>query len=164
MKHIESILALFKVPESVYSFQPHNQGLINDTYMVSNNDKVEFVLQRINDRVFKDMHALKFNLTSVLPYLSAEDYSEIEYIRTGQNQQFLEHESGTWRLMKFIENSKVFETSSDPKIAFEAGRVVGGFHELTSSIDSNSFQEIIPKFHNLRYRQAQFDEAITNVS
>lgn len=160
MKHIESILALFKVPESVYNFQAHHQGLINQTYIVSNNDKVEFVLQRINDGVFKDMPALMFNLTSVLPYLSAEDYSEIEYIRTRQNQQFLEHESGTWRLMKFIENSKVFETSSDPEIAFEAGRIVARFHELTSSIDSNSFQEVIPKFHNIQYRLAQFDEAM----
>lgn len=160
MKHIESILALFKVPESVYNFQAHHQGLINQTYIVSNNDKVEFVLQRINDGVFKDMPALMFNLTSVLPYLSAEDYSEIEYIRTRQNQQFLEHESGTWRLMKFIENSKVFETSSDPEIAFEAGRIVARFHELTSSIDSNSFQEVIPKFHNIQYRLAQFNEAM----
>ena len=59
---MEKILSNFKISEKVLSCVPYGEGHINDTYLVTCENDVKYILQRVNDKVFKDVKGLMNNI------------------------------------------------------------------------------------------------------
>ncbi len=161
MEYLESLLTNFKIPKKKYKFVPISNGLINDTYLVSDEEIPLYILQKINTDVFPNTEALFKNLDLVLPKLDAPDYQKVELIATNCDMNYHQSESeGVWRLMTYVLDSQVFNTSSDKEIAFEAGRIIGLFHHLLLDFDANTLEDTLPDFHNFKLRYNQFLEAL----
>jgi len=161
MEKLEIILSEFQVPDLNYKFEVLSNGFINDTYLVSLNKEPIYILQRVNTTVFSNIQALIFNLELVLPGLNSVDYQEIKLVKSKIGKSFFENKKGeVWRLMTFVKNSLVFNTTSNTDIAFEVGRIIGLFHELTKSIDIDKLKETLANFHNLSFRYDQFKKAL----
>ncbi len=160
-KQLNAILAHFNLAKKDYKLSPLNDGFINDTYLVLGDGSPQYVLQRVNHAVFKDVDGLMGNIGHALKHLNADDYKKIELIQTVSGQPFLSDASGFWRIMTYIDNSTAYNTTTDPKIAFEAGRIISRFHTLLKNSSTADYIDTIPKFHDLCLREIQFKKALS---
>ena len=157
---LNSLLEHFHITKKKYELQAINNGYINDTYLVLDNMAPIYIFQRINPSVFQDVIGLMGNVEKALAYLVGDGYSPIELVKTRTGKAFFEQgEEGFWRLMTFIDQSLTYNTTTNPEIAFEAGRIIGKFHTLLQQADVTEFVDTISNFHNLQLRQEQFEQA-----
>lgn len=159
MEQLKSILRNFQIPDLTYEFEIISNGFINDTYLVSNNGDPIYILQRINTNVFTNINSLIKNLDLVLPLLQHNNYETITLAKTDSGESFYnEGASNVWRLMTFIKDSIVFNTTTDPEIAFEAGRIIGLFHKILDNFEVDQLEDTLPRFHSITLRHDQFKE------
>lgn len=156
-----SLLEHFSIERKPYIIVPINDGLINDTYRVLDNDLPLYILQRINHSTFKDIEGLMSNVQNALQYLKDTDYAPISLVHTKLGKSYFEDaEKGFWRLMTYIDQSTAHNTAKKETIAFEAGKIVGKFHTLLQHAPKTAFVETIPDFHDLAVRKIQFKDAV----
>ncbi|MEA1784798.1 aminoglycoside phosphotransferase family protein [Arenibacter sp. GZD96] len=156
---LNRILAHFTLPQKKYRFKGLHQGFINDTYLVVEDTKPKYILQRINHLVFKDVPGLMGNIDHALHRLNAPDYTRISLVKTTSGMPFCQ-DSGYWRLMTYIEESTAYNTTTDVGVAFEAGRIIGKFHQLLEHTNVEDYVDTIPRFHDLEWRKTEFWEAL----
>ncbi|MGB5555823.1 MAG: aminoglycoside phosphotransferase family protein [Flavobacteriaceae bacterium] len=161
---LQTILEKFSVPLKQYLFKSLTDGFINDTFLVLDHETPKYILQRVNHSVFKNIAGLMGNIDLALNQLEDPAYTKIELIKTKAETAYLYDSSGYWRLMTYIDKSEAHNTTVDPKIAFEAGRIIAKFHELLKDAPINDYVDTIPRFHDLELRKTQFQEAISGAS
>jgi len=135
MENLKILLKEFQIPKKEYGFETISNGLINDTYLVKDAGEPTYIFQRINIKVFTNYEALIHNLDLVLPLLKSNTYSEV---------------------VLFIKESVVYNTTENPKIAFEAGSVIAQFHKLTEGFDADRLEDTLLRFHDINLRYDQF--------
>ncbi|MDA3904845.1 MAG: aminoglycoside phosphotransferase family protein [Bacteroidales bacterium] len=153
---------IFKIAE------PINSGHINTTYLIRTQDSAspDYILQKINSEVFKDIPALIQNKILVTDFLRAkvketEKDNIIQLIPSISGKYyFKDNNKDYWNLMIFIPNSCVYLKAPNAKIAAEAGRLFGQFFYLLNDFDAGKLSETIPRFHDLNYRLTQFEDSI----
>ncbi len=159
--YLNTILECFSTQGKTFQFTPINNGFINDTYLVLDHNGPKYILQRVNQDVFKDIDGLMSNIHFALQGLQSDDYCSIQLIPTLFGKQYHNSVEGYWRLMSFINDSTTYNTTTNQKIAFEAGRIIGRFHQLLQNADSTDYIDTIPDFHNLTLRKKQFKTALS---
>jgi Ser/Thr protein kinase RdoA (MazF antagonist) len=161
MEAMKDILSQFGASPEGSRFEQTDQGLINTTYFVSFGKQRRYVLQKINETVFPNCDALFHNLEHTLPYLSAPNYTQVEFHRTLGGKLFHRTENNElWRLMSYLSGSKSFHHTSDKEIAFEAGRIIGLFHSQLNNLNPNTLKITLDKFHHLDWRKEQYHQAV----
>lgn len=155
------ILKQFQLAPEQYQFSALHIGYINDTYLVSLNHRPKYILQRVNHSVFENIDGLMSNMTKALSHLGSEDYSKIEIVLTLTGNPYWSDDMGYWRIMTYLDNSITFNTTTSPKIAFEAGKIIGIFHKLLEQVEKDRFVDTIPDFHNPDLRERQFKRALS---
>ncbi len=164
---LNAILEHFSVMKKEYGFSLLTDGYINDTFLVSEDGSPRYILQRINHKVFKNISGVMNNIKNALRYLDAPDYSKITLVETQSGKGYLEtyeESSDYWRMMTYIDESTAHNITTDSKIAFEAGRIIGKFHLLLQDADSENYVDTIPKFHDLDLRKKQFKTALSTAA
>lgn len=161
---LNAILNEFKIASQEYSFQSLTAGYINDTFLVFYEEKPLFILQRVNHNVFENIEGLMANINSAFKHLKAKDYTQIKLIPAASGKAYVSHTSGYWRVMTYIDNSTTHDTTTEPEIAFEAGRIIGKFHTLLANEPLTQYVDTIPKFHDLELRKMQFLAALARAS
>jgi len=156
---VSAILQHFCVESKSYELETISNGYINDTYMVLDSENPVYVLQRINHNVFNDIDGLMANINNAFNNLADEHYTKIDLIKTTEGRPYYENEKGYWRLMSYIDDTITFNTTFDVNIAYEAGRIIGKFHQLMEGAHKGDYVDTIPDFHNLEFREKQFISA-----
>jgi Ser/Thr protein kinase RdoA (MazF antagonist) len=159
-QHLKHIVNCFKIDTQKITFRRITTGYINDTFLVFRSQNPLYILQRINNKVFKNVEALMLNIEMALDKLQSNDYSSIILLKTTEGKSFYKHNETYWRLMTFIDGSKTYNTTTNPKIAFEAGRIIGRFHSLLQDESFQNFADTIPNFNNLPFRATEFNNAL----
>lgn len=163
-RDLNGILKHFSVAEKEYTFSTLTDGYINDTFLVFEAGSPRYILQRVNHKVFKNISGVMNNIKHALRYLDAPDYSKIALVDSKAGKKYLKlhgNLSDYWRMLTYIDNSTAHNTTTDPKIAFEAGRIIGKFHLLLKNADTKNYVDTIPKFHDLDLRKDQFRQALS---
>ncbi len=140
-------------------------GLINDTYKIITPTNKQFILQKINDAIFKNPFAIEENIRGIADFLSIHhpNYLFTTPIALPNGKQLLHIENeGYFRLFHFVENSKSYNVVSNAEQAFKAAAQFGKFTKLLSEIDISKIQITLPNFHNLQLRFTQFENALQN--
>ena len=163
-EELNAILSEFKIAPKEYSFQPLTAGYINDTFLVFEEEKPLFILQRVNHNVFENIEGLMMNIDRAFRHLKARDYKQIKLEPTRSGKAYFSNKSGYWRVMTYIADSTTYNTTTEPKIAFEAGRIIGRFHTLLENEPLDQYIDTIPKFHDLELRKMQFLAALARAS
>ena len=158
------ILSQFQVSLHEVKIEPINQGYINDTFLIKNNNKAEYILQRINTNVFENTEILHQNFYKVLLRLKHKDYKEITLVPTTENSLYYQHGENCWRLLTYIDNSVAFNYTKDLEIAFEAGGILGKFHMLLSGENPDNYQDIIRDLNHLPSKINGFETALLNTT
>ncbi|RMZ50450.1 aminoglycoside phosphotransferase family protein [Flavobacteriaceae bacterium PRS1] len=164
IQHLKHILNQFKIDTQDVTFQSITTGYINDTFLVLKSEKPLYILQCINSNVFKQVESLMLNIELALAKLQSNEYKTISLLKTIEGKSFYKQNKSYWRLMTFIEGSTTYNTTTNPKVAFEAGRIIGEFHNLLKDESPGVFTDIIPNFNNLPFRITEFKKAIEKVS
>jgi hypothetical protein len=164
------IAAKFVNEAAVASIQPYGSGHINDTYYVKNHDFHDFLLQRINHNVFKDIPALMNNISLVLAHMRKKlkkingaepDKELLSLVLTHDHHNYYLDEQGNyWRMYKYIGNTRSIDIVETRQQAFEGGKAIGNFQALLFDLDSSLLNHTIPDFHHIGNRLAQFNAAI----
>jgi Ser/Thr protein kinase RdoA (MazF antagonist) len=161
---LKYVCSNFKISNKINNIQPINQGYINDTFLVTDSDNKQYILQRINAKVFKNIDILHQNFHKALQKLKGEDYTEISLITTHDNSLVYSQNRNYWRMLTYINNSDAFNFTKDPKIAFEAGKILGKFHNLLHNKNQDEFDDIIKNLNQLPSKITEFEAALTKTS
>lgn len=160
---LQHVLAAFgiTIQANIISF---GTGLINNTWKIVDGEKA-YILQRINNAVFKQPEDIAFNIAAINNYLKHHypDYLFIAPVNTIDGQPlYHDTENGYFRLMPFLEHSHTVDVVEHPQQAFEAAAQFGKFTRLLASFDATVLKITLPDFHNLSLRYKQFEEALVN--
>lgn len=151
-----AVLKNFPVPLDYTKIAPQQQGYINRTFTLYYKSP-RYILQHLNTRVFSEVGALMDNLARALPYLKDPRYTGPELIETKEGYSYLQQEEGScWRLMTYVPDSVSYPYCPNTKTAWEAGKILGVFHQLMDRANPVEFQESLPGFHELEGRVKQF--------
>jgi len=174
LDQLKKVFKKFKADNQIVSYTELASGHINDTYFIKTDDTHDFVLQRINKGVFKDVPGLILNKVSISRHLQQKmmDLPEKELLRRvlsfvnscEDSPFFIDEKGDYWNLMVYIDQSKTFETVHDAEVAYEGGKLFGEFLNLTSDFDADKLTVVIPEFHDMSFRYSQFEEAFKNAS
>jgi len=168
---VDTIAGQFNLPGEITSITPYGGGHINDTYKVHCAQAAvpNYVLQKVNHYVFKDMEGLMNNISKVSAHIrkklvesNIEDIQRrfLELITTKKGDLYIQDNGQFWRVFNFIEDHKVFDGAPNTDIAYEGARMFGQFLTQLSDLDPSGIVETIPNFHNIKYRLANLETAI----
>lgn len=138
-------------------------GLINHTWKVYTEDG-NYILQKINDHVFKQPKDIAHNIRLVSNYLKENhpDYFFVApIVAVNGNDVVFCKEEGWFRLMPFVENSFTFDVVQTPAQAYEAAKQFGRFTKKLSGFNPAQLKITIPHFHDLELRYQQFLKAVS---
>lgn len=169
---IRQIADQFATEGMIGEISPHGGGHINDSYHLVNSEKgqPDFLLQRINHYVFKDVELLMKNMAIVTDHITSAiqktdpenlHRKSLRIIPTKKGSSFYKDSEGNyWRVLNFIQDHVVYERATDPEIAYEGARMFGNFTFLLSGVDASLLGETIPRFHNIKWRLSNLRDSI----
>ncbi len=161
---LKNILSRYRLEGSSLKVTRYGSGLINHTWKVSFAGQ-EFILQKINDAVFKNPRDIASNIKQVSNELRNRypDYFFITPIETPEGEQMVfDDEQGYFRLFPFVAGSHTINVVESPQQAYEAALQFGRFTRLLSPADTHLLRPTIPSFHDLLFRYQQFLAQVKN--
>ena len=79
--NLENIANRFAIQGEVKEIKPLGNGLINDTYKITTDGPTAYVLQRVNNSIFKDVDLLQHNIDCATAHIRGESrYSSPTHI------------------------------------------------------------------------------------
>jgi Ser/Thr protein kinase RdoA (MazF antagonist) len=161
----ENILSLYGLDPKTTSIDSFGDGLINHTWLITTEDK-RYILQKVNNEVFKKPSDIDENLVLLKLYLSKThpEYLFVSPVNAMNGASLLSNPSGYFRLFPFIEGSRSLNTLSKKEEAYEAAKQFGLFSKILANFEAKQLNITIPDFHNLLLRYDQFTEACRQAS
>lgn len=156
-----SILKQFGFIESGYTVTAFGSGLINNTWLAEAAGK-KYILQRINQNVFKTPADIDENIKRISVYLQQHypSYIFTAPVNTADNRTLIVDETGAYRLFEFVRGSRTYDVLEKPRQAYEAAKQFGRFTKLLAGFDAESLKITLPHFHDLSLRYQQFEKAV----
>ncbi|MFA6870953.1 MAG: hypothetical protein WCQ82_01785 [Bacteroidaceae bacterium] len=153
----------FCLTGTVASITALGDGLINDTYLVTTQQKTapNYVLQRINSAIFTNVPLLQYTIEAVTRHIRAKlkaaeetdiDRKVLSLVSTERGDTYYELDGTFWRMMLFIPDTLTYNEVT-PSYAEDAGRAFGRFQSQLMDLPE-TLSETIPNFHNMEFRSA----------
>ena len=163
---MEEILKHFVIQGDILEIKPLGNGLINDTLLVVTDGPDNYVLQRINNAIFKDVDLLQHNIDCATAHIRRKlagdpdiDRKVLTFLpcrETGKS--YWTDGKVYWRVSVFIKDAFTYELV-DPRYSYFAGKAFGQFEAMLADIPDR-LGETIPDFHNMELRARQLHEAV----
>lgn len=165
------IVRMFDTVGTPASVEPMGEGLINDTFRVrtAETDAPDYVLQRVNHAIFKDVAGLQRNIERVTEHirrkLLAQGCKDVErrVLRLvgvrGEDRTFVEAEGGFWRMTVLIDGARTISEVT-PETARLTGEAIGEFEAMLADLPGGPLVESIPRFHDMGFRLEELREAV----
>ena len=154
----------FQIHEHIVGYVPLGNGHINTTFLIKTKSNKCYVLQRINDQVFKDVDRLMKNIYKTTNFLIFKGYQTLQVVKTKKNELYHRDETGCYRLYLYIENAVCYEGISDLDTVYNAAKAFGSLHKALQGFDAASLYEVIPNFHNTPTRYQDLLKSINEDS
>jgi len=166
---LKEIFDSFKADGTFLKGGPYGSGHIHDTFLVETeeNDKDNYILQRLNNRIFKNIPYLQdniervtFHLRQKLETLPGADIKRecLTLIPARDGKTWITDKSGSfWRMYIFITDHKSYNIVDSPDKAFEGGKAIGRFQAMLADLGGRPLYETIPWFHDIEKRLETFN-------
>src|SRR5690606_4404186 len=167
-----SVVQRFDIIGQVLQVKEFGSGHINDTYRVytDNDSAPDYLLQRINHHVFKDVALLMNNMWLVTEHLKKKmirvgeiDVQKrvITLIPTLNSQLYhLDEEGNYWRMMILIDGTNSYDIVENESQAWEVGKAFGEFQSYLADPDAGTLGYTIPNFCNSQLRMKNCHRAL----
>ncbi|MBR4972365.1 MAG: aminoglycoside phosphotransferase family protein [Oscillospiraceae bacterium] len=155
-----------RIPSAAYAFQivgkpvscqEFGQGHINHTLKLKTDAGRFYILQRINQYVFRQPIKVMENACAITEFLRTKDHDPRHSLRfihaKDGNCYFIDENSQFWRMYEFVEGLSL-DAPETEKDFYQSALAFGHFQMLLSDFPAASLHETIPEFHNTvdRYR------------
>lgn len=151
-----------------YTLSPITDGLINTTYLLEDKDRNQkFILQKINDNVFKQPEVIVNNHLMINELLRANDYQFqiIEPVPSLTHQLLVKDANNQpWRMLSFVEDSITFITAPSLQIAFEAAKTFSYFLATVNTEKLPAIEDTLPNFLNFEKRITDYKNSLKNAA
>ena len=172
VENISEVVSNFNCEVDINSLKTYGSGHINDTYFIKNvnSSGCDYLLQRINHHIFKDVPQLTSNMCKVIDHLkdklllsgSGNPEKEVMTLVPAKNGLYfyLDSNGDYWRLSYFLKNTKSYDVVETEKQAYEGGKAFGKFQAMLADLPTGILYEVIPDFHHIGRRLEQLNDAI----
>ncbi len=154
------ILSNFDIDSKPISCKPFGNGHINKTFEVKTEKGGHYILQKVNDSVFKNVEMLMENINYVSSYLIEKGFESLQLIKTKDGKLYYKKDNKFFRVYIFAPNSIYFEKADTDSLIKETSEAYGDLHNNLSLIDASKLGEVIPDFHNTEKRFENFLKAV----
>ena len=159
MKDPQFIAGQFAIEGNILDIKPLGSGLINDTFRVYTDGADDYVLQRINNAIFKDVELLQHNIDCATAHIRKKGGMTLTFLPCKATGKSYWTDGETyWRVSVFIKDSFTYDTVN-PEYSYYAGKAFGQFEAMLADIP-DTLGETIPDFHNMELRARQLKEAV----
>jgi Ser/Thr protein kinase RdoA (MazF antagonist) len=170
---LEKIAKQFQFEGHILEINRYWSGHINDTYTVRSQGvddrEHRYVLQRINQYVFKKPEELMQNVEAVTAHLRRKiiaaggdpERETLNLVPTLEGRSFHKTPEGDyWRVYLLIENARTYEVAASLEHVYNASNAFGRFQQMLSDFPADQLYETIPDFHHSRKRFESFVGAV----
>ncbi len=165
MNTIKDVVSNFQFEGELLSCKKFGSGHINETYIaeycLDDGAIQHYVIQKINNTVFKDIDKLMDNVFSVTSYLQKiikenggdPDRETLHYIKTKDNKKYYKSDDESYyRAYIFVKDSVSHDKVSSAEIFKSSGIAFGRFQKMLAGFKADTLNETIPNFHNTKWR------------
>lgn len=114
---MDKVLAGYGLREGECSIKPFGSGLINHTWVLCSGDE-QFILQKVNQNVFREPEAIAWNMGLIDTYLQDQnkDYFFVSPVKTvsGDTMLYIE-DDGYYRMFPFVRGSHSIDVVEERK-------------------------------------------------
>lgn len=171
MKNARTAASHFFPKEDILSLDYCKSGNINDTWILCLRNKKKYILQCLNNNVFKNPAQVMNNIRLVSTYLQRsknilERPNNLNFFSLHQtmagNDFFMADNNKFWRLLSYIPDSRIIRAVENGGQARELGKSLGVFHRLLQKMDPSNLSDTIEGFHvTPRYMHA-YDKIVSD--
>lgn len=159
----------FAFEGTVKDIRTLGEGLINDTFFVeTEGNSPNYILQRKNKNIFKDIPAMMDNICKVTTHLKKKIVAQggdplrealtVTPTKDGK-LYFKDEEDQYWAACYCIEDTITYEYADSPALAAQGGKGIGKFQAMLADM-KEPLADILPGFHNMRFRFEQWDDVL----
>ena len=170
---IKEIISNFRAEGEFVCAVSLSSGHINDTSLVTmrreGGSEVKYILQRINDNVFKRPDQLMENYVAVTGFIRAKIEREggdperevINVIPTVDGAAYYRDSEGRyWRVLVHVTDSVSYDKVERPEQFYDSAVAFGNFQYMLRDYPADTLHETIVNFHNTPDRYRQLMEAV----
>ncbi len=169
---LQKIYGSFLADGTFLNAGPYGSGHIHDTFRVETveKDKDDYILQRLNTRVFKNIPELQHNIERVTNHLHKKLLSIpgsdikrecLTLIPASDGKSWITDSDGNyWRMYIFISNHRSYDVVDSADKAYEGGKAIGRFQAMLSDLPGKPLFETIPYFHDIEKRLEAFNNTV----
>jgi hypothetical protein len=169
---LKYIFEQFTANGTYQSGEPYGSGHIHDTFKVetAEPDKDNYILQRLNNKIFRNIPELQQNIERVTVHLNHKlskipganikrECLTLIPVKDGKSW-IIDKDGNYWRMYIFISNHRSYNIVDSTDKAFEGGKAIGRFQAMLSDMPGGPLFETIPKFHDIENRLRILEEKI----
>lgn len=172
MHNIEELFSRFRAEGSFLRGEPCGSGHIHDTFRIETSEPEcdDYLLQRLNNRIFKNIPQLQNNIERVTAHLinklrqvpGADIKREcLQLVPASNGKSWIQDkEGGYWRMYIYIKDHRSYDVVDTPGKAYEGGRAIGRFQSMLADMPGAPLFETIPFFHDISRRLETFERTV----
>lgn len=168
---INEIIQKFAVEGNIIKVRDYGSGHINQTSLVEilrDGQEQNYIFQRINTGIFKDVDGLMENIVGVTSYLKEKikerggdpDRETLQVIPTKDGRNYCCADNGYYRMYRFITGAVCLDAVQNPEDFYESGVAFGTFQSLLAGYPAQTLHETIPDFHHTGKRFEALCQAV----
>jgi Ser/Thr protein kinase RdoA (MazF antagonist) len=169
---LDEVFSFFSTDGTFQSGEPYGNGHIHDTFRIETTEpeKDNYILQRLNNRIFHNIPQLQNNIERVtihlrnrLMQIPGSDLKRecLQLVPANDGKTWVEDNQGNfWRMYVFISDHKSYNVVETDDMAFEAGKAIGKFQAMLADMPGDLLYETIPYFHNIEKRLENFNSVV----
>lgn len=147
-----------------FTYHKLGAGHIHDTFLITDAEDNNFVLQRLNTKVFPHPEHIVDTHYKVYQHLLKQQHFPLQLpapITTKNGGWLVKEMDGTyWRAMAFIPNTYAVERAETVAQARQAATAVGNFLYGLDGLNPAEITPALPGFHDSVQRFKQFEQAV----
>lgn len=167
---LRSIAGQFQIDGEVAVVRPLGEGFINDTFIIETSlpSTPNYILQRKNKNIFTNIPAMMDNIVRVTNHLKNKiigrdgnprrEALTVTPARDGK-LYYKDAEGEYWAVCEFIGDTVAYQKADTPELAYQGGKGIGMFQAMLADF-KEPLTDILPGFHNIRYRFKQWDAVL----
>ena len=166
---LEKLAKNFQIEGEIEEVSNLGEGFINDTFIIkTRGNSPNYILQRKNKKIFSPIPAMMDNIQKVCLHIKKKvEKSGGDPMREAMTVipaidgklYFLDEEDEYWAVCLFIEDTIAYGAAETPELAYAGGKGIGKFQSLVADLNE-SLVNILPGFHDIRFRFKQWDSVL----
>jgi len=161
---MEQLIQKFAIRGLPAQYCRYGCGHINETYLITCDSGLTYILQKINKSIFTKPEELMENIAATTAYLaegSQDSRTSMHLVPTLDGKAFYKDEEGEyWRMYDFVLSTVCLQKVESPKDFYYSGLAFGRFQRQLAQFPAQTLHEPIVNFHNTPARYGQLHAAM----